>query len=50
MYIKIFSDNLIPVLISAGVSLLFSIIYFLVEKFILVIQDIKNLKYIKNIL
>lgn len=32
MYIKIFSDNLIPVLISAGVSLLFSIIYFFGRK------------------
>ena len=32
MSIKIFSDNLIPVLISAGVSLLFSIIYFFGRK------------------
>ena len=32
MYIKIFIDNLIPALISAGVSLLFSIIYFFGRK------------------
>lgn len=46
---KIFSVQLISALVSAGVSLLFSIIYFLGGK-IYSYYNIKNLKCIKSIL